>query len=106
MSSQTNCRRCDRGSHPCPPREATCLCSYRKNQCGIQCQSNYKAELTAQVNQPEMPYQETAYLDPIEVINKNMWEVKIDIEDKCVCFKVDTGQRSQYCQIQISSRTS
>ena len=97
MSSRTNCRRCSRGSHSrqfCPAREATCFCCSRKNHCVAQCQSNTIVELTAQVNQTEVPYEETAHLDPIEVTNKNMWEVKIDIEDKCVCFKIDTGWRS------------
>ena len=48
----------------------------------------YVAELTAQVNQTE---QEIAYLDTIEVTDRNMWKVKIDIEGKSVHFKVDTG---------------
>ena len=43
------------------------------------------------MNQTEVQYQETAYLDTIEVNDRNMWEVKIDIEDKNIRFKVDTG---------------
>ena len=89
--SQANCRRCGRGSHSrqfCPAREARCN---RKGHYGAQCQSNTIAELTAQVNQTEVSYQETAYLDTIEVTDRNMWEVKIDVEDKSVRFKVDTG---------------
>ena len=93
ISSRANCRRCGRGSHSrqfCPSREATCFRCNRKGHYGAQCQSNTIAELTAQMNQTEVSYQETAYLDTIEVTDRNMWEVKIDVEDKSVCFKVDT----------------
>ena len=94
ISSQASCRRCGRGSHSrqsCPAREATCFRCNRKGHYSAQCQSSTIAELTAQVNQTEVQYQETAYLDTIEVTDRNMWEVKIDIEDKSVRFKVDTG---------------
>ena len=93
ISSRANCKRCGRGSHSrqsCPAREATCFRCNRKGHYSAQCQSSTIAELTAQVNQTEVQYQETAYLDTIEVTDRNMWEVKIDIEDKSVRFKVDT----------------
>ena len=46
-----------------------------------------------QVNQTEVHYQETAYLNTIDVTDRNMWEVKIDIEDESVRFKVDTWSK-------------
>ena len=94
ISSRANCRRCGRGSdsrQSGPAREATCIRCNRKGHYSAQCQSSTIAELTAQVNQTEVQYQETAYLDTIEVTDRNMWEVKINIEDKSVRFKVDTG---------------
>ena len=36
-------------------------------------------------------YTDTAYLDSVEGIKGNDWEVQIAISDKTVIFKVDTG---------------
>jgi len=42
-------------------------------------------------NQTEDLYAETAYLNTVEGTDKNLWEIRIGIEDKQVSFKVDTG---------------
>lgn len=42
-------------------------------------------------NHTKISCPETAYLNTVESTDRNMWEIKIKIEDKCVPFKVDTG---------------
>ena len=89
----SNCHRCGSGVHPrhlCPAKEATCYRCNRRGHYSSQCLSNTVAVILATPQQPHAE-SEIRFLDTVESIQGNIWEVKVMIGDKVVLFKVDTG---------------
>ena len=96
----SGCQRCGRGAHPqqlCPAKDAICRRCNRRGHYSSQCMSSTVALVSTAApeqgltEQLDEEYTETAYLDTIEGIKGNIWEVQIAISDKIVIFKVDTG---------------
>lgn len=88
-----NCRRCSSGIHPrhlCPAKEATCFRCNRRGHYSSQRLSNTVAIISATPSQPQAE-QEAKFLDTIESVQDNIWEIEVTVGDKVILFKVDTG---------------
>ena len=92
------CRRCGTGAHPrqsCPAKEATCFRCNRRGHFSSQCLSNTIATISVTTEQPlneqVQQYEDVKYLDTVENINGNMWELQVRIGQNSIKFKVDTG---------------
>jgi len=91
--SQNNCRRRGGGTHPrhpCPAKEATCYRCNRRGHYSSQCLSNTVATISTAPQQLQTET-EIKFLDTVEGIQDNIWEVKVRIGDKLISFKVETG---------------
>ena len=106
-SAQTkHCRRCEKASHPrqvYPANNATCFRCYRKGHFSSQCLSKTMGELTTPSHQQADskladydPYSDTVYLsadnvylDTVNNVNANKWNVTVLVGSNPVIFKVD-----------------
>ena len=91
------CRCCGKDSHPrhlCPAKEALCFRCNRKGHFSGQCLSNTVAgntrSLQEMTSEAHGPTTNVAYLDTLDGPS-NVWEIDVNVRDKTVTFKVDTG---------------
>ena len=98
----TNCRRCGRGAHPrqsCPAKDVLCYRCNRRGHFSSQCLSNTIDAVSTTLPEQTLSqpislndqYTDIAFLDTVQTIQGNIWQVQVTINDKKVNFKVDTG---------------
>ena len=95
-ASNTKCYRCGKEPHArslCPAKEAVCHTCKKKGHYSSQCfkKKSIGDVSTGAHNEQSQGYYDILFLDTIDIGQKTMWNITIQVEGNDVCFKLDTG---------------
>ena len=91
------CTRCGKEAHArekCPAKDATCHRCNRKGHYSSQCFSKRVAEVEGENEQEKFEPAsnlDTAFLNTMSSEQEKSWSINLQMEEKEVCFKMDTG---------------